>query len=309
MKVLFAGTPEFAARCLESILRSRHTVCSVLTQPDRPAGRGLAPATSATKKLAQARGLAVDQPVSLRDERLRAELGRRGAEVLVVAAYGLILPKEMLEITRHGAVNIHASLLPRWRGAAPIQRAILAGDRETGVSIMQMDEHLDSGPVMLQKRIAISDEDTAGTLHDRLATLGGELIVEALGALEAGKISPSPQPVTGVTYARKLDKSEFRVRWNDDALKVHRLIRALSPAPRAHALIRGTQVKLRRCAVVPEQGDPGKILRIGRDGIVVACGENAVLLTELQRPGGKPLPAAEFLRGFPLSAGERFEAA
>ncbi|MGB5082157.1 MAG: methionyl-tRNA formyltransferase [Burkholderiales bacterium] len=307
MKVVFAGTPEFAARCLESILGSRHVVCSVLTRPDRPAGRGLAPSHSAVKRLATERGIAVDQPASLKDPGLPEELGRREPEILVVASYGLILPRALLDLPRYGAVNIHASLLPRWRGAAPIQRAILAGDRETGISIMQMDEGLDTGPVLRQRSIPIAEEDTAGTLHDRLAALGGRLIVDVLGELEAEGMRAMPQPAEGATYAAKFDKREFRLDWNSGAVGINRLVRALSPSPGASTRIRGIELKIWKCAPVLEQGRPGEVLRSEPGGVTVACGQGAVLLKELQRSGGKRLSAAEFLRGFPLSAGERFD--
>jgi len=308
MRIIFAGTPEFAARCLESILGSgRHAVCGVLTQPDRPAGRGLAPSRSAVKQLAVERGIAVDQPESLNDPRLLEELARRGPDVLVVAAYGLILPRAILNLPRYGAVNIHASLLPRWRGAAPIQRAILAGDRETGISIMQMDEGIDTGPVLQQRSIAISAEDTAGTLHDRLAALGGALIVDTLSELEAGSASARVQTDAGATYAKKLDKREFRVDWKSDPASINRLVRALSPSPGASARVRGVELKIWRCAPAPGQGRPGEILRSEPAGVTVACGNDAILLTELQRSGGKRLPATEFLRGFPLPVGEHFD--
>ncbi len=307
MNVLFAGTPEFAARCLEALLESRHSVAGVMTQPDRPAGRGLALAPSPVKMLAAAQGLQIAQPVSLRDARSQSELERFRADVIVVAAYGLILPQPVLELPRHGAINIHASLLPRWRGATPIQRALLAGDRETGVSIMQMDSGLDTGPLLMQEKIPILEDDTAGTLHDRLAELGAKLIVQALDALEAGVVKATPQPAEGVTYAAKLDRREARVDWRTGAVTVNRQVRALNPSPGADARTRGVELKIWRCATAAGRGNPGEILSVGPRGLCVACGEGALVITELQRSGGKRLPAAEFLRGFPLSAGERFE--
>ena len=308
MNVLFAGTPEFAARCLEALLESRHRVAGVMTQPDRPAGRGLAPAPSPVKRLAAARGIQVAQPASLRDARAQAELKRFGADVIVVAAYGLILPQPVLELSRYGAVNIHASLLPRWRGATPIQRALLAGDRDTGISIMQMDAGLDTGAVLLQEKIPILEDDTTGTLHDRLAELGAKLGVQALDALEAGGVEATPQPAEGVTYAAKLRRSEARLDWRESAVTVNRRVRALNPSPGADARVRGLELKIWRCATAAGRGEPGEILRVDPLGLCVACGEGILVITELQRSGGKRLPAGEFLRGFPLSAGERFEA-
>jgi len=308
LNVLFAGTPGFAARCLGALLESRHRVVGVMTQPDQPAGRGYALAPSPVKKLASARGIQVTQPVSLRDTQVQTELKHFRADVIVVAAYGLILPRPVLELPRHGAINIHASLLPRWRGAAPIQRALLAGDRDTGVSIMQMDSGLDTGPVLMQEKIPILEDDTAGTLHDRLAELGANLIVRALDALEAGGVRATPQPAEGVTYAAKLDRREARVDWHESAAMVNRRVRALNPSPGADARVREVELKIWRCATAAGRGNPGEVLSVGPDGLCVACGEDALIITELQRSGGKRLPVAEFLRGFPLAAGERFEA-
>ena len=308
MNVLFAGTPGFAARCLGALLESRHRVVGVMTQPDQPAGRGYALAPSPVKKLASARGIQVTQPVSLRDTQVQTELKHFRADVIVVAAYGLILPRPVLELPRHGAINIHASLLPRWRGAAPIQRALLAGDRDTGVSIMQMDSGLDTGPVLMQEKIPILEDDTAGTLHDRLAELGANLIVRALDALEAGGVRATPQPAEGVTYAAKLDRREARVDWHESAAMVNRRVRALNPSLGADARVREVELKIWRCATAAGRGNPGEVLSVGPDGLCVACGEDALIITELQRSGGKRLPVAEFLRGFPLAAGELFEA-
>jgi len=307
VNVLFAGTPEFAARCLEGLLESRHRVTGVITQPDRAAGRGLALAPPPVKRLAAARGIQVVQPASLREAHSRAELESFRADVIVVAAYGLILPQPVLELSRYGAVNIHASLLPRWRGATPIQRALLAGDRETGISIMQMDSGLDTGPVLMQEKIPILEDDTTGTLRDRLAELGAKLIVQALDALEAGGVRATPQPAEGVTYAAKLGRGEARVDWRESAVSVNRRVRAFNPSPGADARVRGVDLKIWRCATAAGQGKPGEVLSVGPHGLGVACGEGVLLVTELQRSGGKRLPATEFLRGFPLSEGERFE--
>ena len=308
MNVLFAGTPEFAARCLEALLKSRHRVIGVITQPDRPAGRGFALAPSPVKKLASARGIQMTQPESLRDAQAQAKLKHFRADVIVVAAYGLILPRPVLELPRDGAINIHASLLPRWRGATPIERALLAGDRHTGVSIMQMDDGLDTGPVLMQEEIPILEDDTMGTLRDRLAELGAKLIVQALDALQAGVIKATPQSAEGVTYAAKLEKREARVDWREGALTVNRQVRALNPSPGADARVRGVELKIWRCATAAGRGNPGEILSIGPEGLCVACGEDALVITELQRSGGKRLRAADFLRGFPLTTGERFDA-
>ena len=279
----------------------------VITQPDRPAGRGFAPAPSPVKKLAAARGIRVTQPMSLRNAQAQAELKQFRADVIVVAAYGLILPQPVLELPRHGAINIHASLLPRWRGATPIQRALLAGDRDTGVSIMQMDAGLDTGPVLMQEKLSILEDDTMGTLHDRLAELGAKLMAQALDELEAGVVKAIPQSAEGVTYAAKLDRREARVDWREGAVTVNRQVRALNPSPGADARVRGMELKIWRCATAAGQGYPGEILNVGQRGLCVACGEGALLITELQRSGGKRMAVAEFLRGFPLSAGERFE--
>jgi len=308
VNVLFAGTPEFAARCLEALLKSRHRVIGVITQPDRPAGRGFALAPSPVKKLASARGIQMTQPESLRDAQAQAKLKHFRADVIVVAAYGLILPRPVLELPRDGAINIHASLLPRWRGATPIERAILAGERHTGVSIMQMDDGLDTGPVLMQEEIPILEDDTMGTLRDRLAELGAKLIVQALDALQAGVIKATPQSAEGVTYAAKLEKREARVDWRKGALTVNRQVRALNPSPGADARVRRVELKIWRCATATGRGNAGEILSIGPDGLCVACGEGALVITELQRSGGKRLRAADFLRGFPLTAGERFDA-
>jgi len=308
VNVLFAGTPEFAARCLEALLKSRHRVIGVITQPDRPAGRGFALAPSPVKKLASARGIQMTQPESLRDAQAQAKLKHFRADVIVVAAYGLILPRPVLELPRDGAINIHASLLPRWRGATPIERALLAGDRHTGVSIMQMDDGLDTGPVLMQEEIPILEDDTMGTLRDRLAELGAKLIVQALDALQAGVIKATPQSAEGVTYAAKLEKREARVDWREGALTVNRQVRALNPSPGADARVRRVELKIWRCATATGRGNAGEILSIGPDGLCVACGEGALVITELQRSGGKRLRAADFLRGFPLTTGERFDA-
>lgn len=278
-----------------------------MTQPDRPAGRGLVPAASPVKKLALDRGIRVLQPASLRNAGIQAELEPYRPDAIVTAAYGLILPQPLLELPRRGAINVHASLLPRWRGAAPVQRALLAGDELTGVSIMRMDAGLDTGPVFVQETIPILGSDTAGTLTGRLAELGGKLLVRVLDALEAGGLDAVPQSADGVTHAPKPDKREFRLDWRQDARRVDRRVRAFNPSPGAGARVRGVDLKIWSCALAPGEGEPGEVLSADTGGLCVACGEGALRVTELQRPGGRRLHAAEFLRGFPLAAGERFE--
>jgi len=307
LNVVFAGTPEFAARSLEALFESPHRVIGVLTQPDRPAGRGLKPAASPVKRLATARGVQIDQPASLKDTNVHEGLRRRRPDAIVVAAYGLILPQAVLEIPRFGGVNVHASLLPRWRGAAPIQRALLAGDRETGISVMQMDAGLDTGPVLLRESVPILADDTAGSLHDRLAELGGRLVVQVLSALEAGRLNPTAQAAEGVTYAPKLDGRESSLDWRESALAVCRRVRALNPSLGATARLRGAELKVWRCTTAPGQGAPGEVLKADASGLFVACGEGALSVTELQRSGGRRLTAADFLRGFQISTGDRFE--
>jgi methionyl-tRNA formyltransferase len=278
-----------------------------MTQPDRPAGRGLAAAASPVKKLALARGVPVVQPATLKEVKVRDELANYRPDAIVTAAFGLIFPQTILDIPSRGSINIHASLLPRWRGAAPVQRALLAGDRVTGITIMRMDAGLDTGPMLLQAQIPVSDDDTAGTLTDRLAVLGGDLVVRALDALEGDGLRAVPQPEEGVSYAPKLDKRESRVDWREDAGALHRRVRALNPAPGSRASLRGVELKIWSCTLTTGSGRPGEVLRADSDGVSVACGSGALKLTELQRPGGKRLRAVEFLRGFPLSPGERFE--
>ena len=278
----------------------------VLTQPDRPAGRGLAPRPSAVKKLALASNIPFAQPFTLGEsaevERVRA----LAPDALVVAAYGLLLPPALVEAGRHGAFNIHASLLPRWRGAAPIQRAILAGDAETGISIMQMDAGLDTGAVVLQRRVAIDADDDAGTLHDKLAALGGAAIVDALALIESGRAVPVPQPANGVTYASKIGKQETRLLWSRPAFELERAVRAFRPSPGAVALLAGEALKIWRARVVTGRGAPGAVLHADSE-LVVACGNEALAILELQRPGSRRLEAREFLRGHRLARGWRFD--
>lgn len=306
MRVVFAGTPGFAVPGLQALREAGHELALVLTQPDRPAGRGLDPAPSPVKRAAEALGVPVFQPASLKDPATLARVRAARPEIMVVVAYGLILPQALLDIPERGALNIHASLLPRWRGAAPIQRAILAGDSVTGVCIMQMDAGLDTGPVLLRGETTIAPVDTAGTLHDRLAILGAKLLLDALRGIERGSVKPVPQATEGVTYAPKIEKPEARIDWTRPAPEIDRQIRAFNPFPGAVAQFRGTPVKVWRAALRLESGHPGTILHAGPEGIVVACGLASLALTELQRAGGKRLAAGELLRGFPVAPGERF---
>jgi methionyl-tRNA formyltransferase len=257
------------------------------------------------KKLALERGLAVFQPDSLKGDDALARLEATRAEVMVVAAYGLLLPPRALAACGLGALNIHASLLPRWRGAAPIQRALLAGDRETGITIMQMDAGLDTGPMLSQHRLAIAPQEDAGSLHDKLAALGAEAIVRALAELQAGRAHPVAQPVQGVTYAQKIAAQDAEIDWARPCEEIERKLRALRPAPGARTRLRGESLKLWRADCSPRRGEPGTVLAVDAAGIVVACGEGSMRVSELQRAGGRRLAAAEFLRGCPIAVGER----
>ena len=278
----------------------------MLTQPDRPAGRGLQPAASAVQQLAANRGIEVLQPQHLKGAPALETVRALHPDALVVAAYGLLLPRALLDAGRYGALNIHASLLPRWRGAAPIQRALLAGDRETGVSIMQMDAGLDTGPVFLQKRIAILADDDAGTLHDRLAVLGAEAMVEVLEELEAGRARAIPQPEVGITYAAKIARRDAHLDWSRPALELERAVRAFRPAPGAFGLLDGKPIKIWRAEVIDSDAQPGSVILVN-EKLVIACGEQALAVSELQRAGGRRLSAAEFLRGCPLPPRARFQ--
>ena len=318
MKVVFAGTPEFARVALQALQSAGFTIPLVLTQPDRPAGRGMKLQASPVKQYALAHGIAVAQPRSLRldgkypDEAqaARAALLAADADVMVVAAYGLILPQWVLDLPRLGCLNIHASLLPRWRGAAPIHRAIEAGDADTGVTIMQMDAGLDTGDMLLTERLAIRPSDSTATLHDRLAVLGGRMIVEALELAARGGLRAVPQPAEGVTYAHKIEKAEAAIDWRLPAAVIERRVRAFDPFPGATAVLGGEVVKV-WCSELdscqrPSDVRQGQILLVNDGGITVACGDGCLRLTQLQRPGGKRLLARDFLRGFDLKAGQQF---
>lgn len=305
MRVVFAGTPPFAARALEAIASAGHDIALVLTQPDRPAGRGLKLMPSAVSESAAHLGLRVEKFPSVRGNDAHETLRAIGADVMVVAAYGLILPRAVLEIFPRGCINIHASLLPRWRGAAPIQRAILAGDERTGVCIMQMEEGLDTGPVVLERAIPIEPVDTTATLTSKLAHLGAEAIVEALRAPDAWK--PRPQDPSHATYAAKVAKSEARIDWGGDAAQIDRQVRAFNPAPGAEALIGDETVKVWESEpVAGKPAAPGAILQAAGAELVVACASGALRLKTLQRAGGRKMGAADFLRGSRLGiAGPR----
>ena len=307
MRIIFAGTPEFAACALAALIAAGHDIPLVLTQPDRPSGRGMKPTASAVKQLALQHCLAVLQPISLREPQIQAMLADVDADVMVVAAYGLLLPQAVLDIPCHGCLNIHASLLPRWRGAAPIQRALLAGDRETGITIMQMDQGLDTGAMLLRAHLAIADDDTAQTLHDKLAALGAETIVQALDRL--ADLKAEAQNEAQATYAAKLSKSEALLDWNRSAQELERAVRAYNPFPVACARLDGEVIKIWKAAALGESaGAPGEIAKAGREGILVGCGSGALLVGEVQKAGGKRLSAAQFLTGNPLRPGQRFDA-
>ena len=313
MRIVFAGTPEFAKVALARLHAAGFEVPLVLTQPDRPAGRGLKLQPSPVKQFALEHDMAVAQPRSLRldgkypDDAASAQQALQAAqpEVMVVAAYGLILPQWTLDLPRLGCLNIHASLLPRWRGAAPIHRAIEAGDLETGVTLMQMDAGLDTGDMLMIERIAIAPDDTTGSLHDKLAELGARMTVQALQAAVDTPWTRTPQPAQGITYAHKIDKSEAQVRWSEPAEVIERRVRAFDPFPGAVTHIAGELVKIWRGEATAGQGQPGTVLSASDDGITVACGQGALRLLQLQRAGGKRLDAGQFLRGFALSAGQR----
>jgi methionyl-tRNA formyltransferase len=309
MKVAFAGTPEFARTALEAICAAGFAVPLVLTQPDRPAGRGMKLQASPVKQFVTSRGLPLAQPRSLRqegkfpDDAAAAGQALRAAapDVLVVAAYGLILPPWALGLPVRGCLNIHASLLPRWRGAAPIQRAIEAGDAQTGITIMQMDAGLDTGAMLLREALPIGAEDTSASLHDKLALLGARLVVRALHEID--HLRPTAQPVQGVSYAHKIEKSEAAIDWMLPAPAIERRVRAFDPFPGCHFALGGESVKLWRARVVAGEGRPGEVLEAAEGRLLVACGEGALELLELQRTGGRRVAAADFLRGHPVAAG------
>jgi len=299
LKLIFMGTPDFAAVALEALINVGHDIVAVYSQPPRPAGRGKELRKSPVQILAEREGLAVRTPETLKTPEAQAEFAAFDVDLAVVAAYGLLLPQPILDAPRRGCLNIHASILPRWRGAAPIQRAILAGDPETGISIMQMDAGLDTGPVLLMRRIAIGPSETAGELHDRLAELGGEAIVEALD----GSFTPQPQPSEGVTYAAKISPAEAQLIWDRPAAELERAIRAFNPVPGAWTLLpNGERMKLLAAAIVKGSGAPGEILD---HDLTIACGGGALRPTLVQRQGKRAMSAEELLRGLDLKPGQR----
>lgn len=309
MRIIFAGTPHFAASALAELLENKFEIVAVLTQPDRPAGRGMQLLPSPVKVLAMQHNIRVLQPLTLKSSEAQQALRDLHADVMVVAAYGLILPLAVLQMPQYGCLNIHASLLPRWRGAAPIQRAILAGDAETGITIMQMDEGLDTGAMLLKKSCVIEVCDTAQTLHDKLAVLGAEAINEALKKLAQGLLHAEIQDATQATYAAKLVKSEAMLDWTQDSIQVLRAIRAYNPAPTAHSPLNNAIIKIWQAVQAEDgKGEPGEILEINKKGIKVACGKGTVYLEVLQRPNGKALSASQFVQGFAVKVGDKFSA-
>ena len=297
MRIVFAGTPDFAVPCLRAAA-ARNEVVAVYTQPDRPAGRGRGLTPSPVKREAIARGIPVLQPENFKAQVSRDALAALQPDVMVVVAYGLILPQSVLDIPAHGCWNVHASLLPRWRGAAPIQRAIQAGDTETGVCLMQMERGLDTGPVLLSQAMPIGEGDTGGQLHDRLSELGAQVLSDGLGLLRAGILPVArAQPVEGVTYAHKLDKAEARLDWTQPAEALARTVRAFNPWPMAEAQLAGERVRIHGAVplALEHRAAPGTVLLAGRDGIDVACGEGALRIRVLQREGGRAITAADYL--------------
>lgn len=303
LDIIFMGTPDFAVPTLAALIGSRHRVVAVYCQPPRPAGRGMALRPTPVQAMAESRGLAVHTPLTLRAPETRSAFTALGADVAVVAAYGLLLPPPILAGTRHGCLNLHPSKLPRWRGAAPIQRTIMAGDSETEFCIMRMEAGLDTGPVCLSEPFAIPATMTAGELHDIAATRGAELMLRALDRLEAGTLDCTPQAAEGVTYAAKIDKAEARIDWRRPAGEVCNLIRGLSPFPGAWCEVAGERMKILRAELTHGSAEPGTLLD---DTLTIACGEGgAVRLLDLQRAGKKPVSAAELLRGLAIPAGTR----
>ena len=307
LRVGFAGTPPFAATALGAILDAGFQVAAVMTRPDRPHGRGLKLTPSAVKALALERGLALFQPATLNDEHAREALAGFALDVLVVAAYGLILPQAVLDSPRHGGINLHASLLPRWRGAAPIQRALLEGDAQTGISIMQMDAGLDTGAIISTRTVSIGARDNAATLTDRLAAAGAEAIVETLGRLRRdGGVDAVAQPEAGASYARKITRDDAAIDWRASAFAIDRQVRALDPVPGAVTALDGKPIKIWSAEPAAGRfGDPGTVVRADSGTLIVACGEGALVVRELQRAGGRRLNATDFLKGNPIETGGR----
>lgn len=308
MNLVYAGTPDFAVPALRRLLADGYDVVGVYTQPDRAAGRGRKPRPSPVKQLAVEHGLPVFQPETFKDVSAQGELASLEPDLMIVAAYGLLLPQPVLEMPRHGCINIHASLLPRWRGAAPIQRALLAGESQTGVTLMQMEAGLDTGPMLNWRTCEIDAEDTAGDVHDRLAALGAELLVESLPAILDGTLKPTPQNEADATYAPKLSKDEAVMDWAEDAETISRRVRAFNPWPVVQARFGGQWLRIWRASAVDgnPQSEPGEVLAVGPSGIDVAAGRGVLRILELQAPGGRRLPAGDFLNGHPIARGDRF---
>jgi methionyl-tRNA formyltransferase len=302
LRLAFMGTPDFAVPTLAELLAQGHDIAAVYSQPPRPRGRGMALEPSPVHQFAQKAGLPVRHPVSLKGEADQAEFAALNLDAAIVVAYGLLLPKPILEAPRLGCFNLHASLLPRWRGAAPIQRAVMAGDEETGVMVMQMEEGLDTGPVLMAERVRIGRK-TSGELTADLSRLGADLMVRALGALERGAVTPQPQAEAGVTYARKITKDEARIDWSKSAAEIEAMIRGLAPSPGAFTEARGERLKILSAAPVKDRGVPGEIVT---EDLTVACGEGALKLLKVQRAGKGVMEARELLKGFPLPPGTRF---
>ncbi len=299
MRIIFMGSPDFSVTALDALLAAGHEIIAVYAQPPRPAGRGKKLRPGPVHQRAADLGLLVRTPLNFKNDVDIQAFSALNADIAVVVAYGLILPQAILDAPKMGCLNIHASLLPRWRGAAPIHRAIMAGDVETGICIMQMEAGLDTGPVLMREKTAIFDTDTTGVLHDRLAEIGGRLVVKTLQNLNA--LKPEPQPETGMTYARKIDKSEARVDWQQNAVEISRHLRGLSPFPGAWCEISGERVKLLNCEIATGSGKAGEVLD---DRITIACGQGALRLTRLQRAGKGPMDAEQFLRGFAVNKGD-----
>jgi len=304
MKIIFAGTPEFAAPALAALIVAGHQVTLVLTQPDRPAGRGMKLKASPVKELALRHKISVFQPETLKDAAVQAHIASEQADIIVVAAYGLIIPDTVLHIPRYGCINIHASLLPRWRGAAPIQRALLAGDTKTGVTIMEVVPKLDAGPMLAHTVLPITENDTAQTLHAALAVAGAALMVQVLADLaRVGKLQATPQDESLVIYAHKLDKAEATIDWKHSAVELSRQTRAFNPFPVAQTTLHGKVCRIWMAHALAGQAEPGRIVSL-IDGLTVGCGSGLLKIEELQMPGGKRLSASDFLTGHPLQVGE-----
>src|ERR1700761_6916535 len=302
LRLAFLGTPDFAVPTLAELMAQGHEIAAVYSQPPRPKGRGLALEKGAVHKFAETAGLEVRTPLSLKSAEEQAAFAALDLDAAVVVAYGLLLPKAMLEAPRLGCFNLHGSLLPRWRGAAPIQRSVMAGDAETGVMVMQMDEGLDTGPVLMAERVAVGRQ-TSGELTEGLARLGADLMVRALGALERGAITALPQPAEGATYAKKISKDEARIDWPKSATEIDRLIRGLAPSPGAFTEVNGERLKVLFAEPVAGHGPSGEVIG---DDLTIACGEGALRLLKVQRAGGKAMTATDLLKGFALSKGTRF---